>query len=331
MDGRTLCSCDADSVNPVCVSASEHGLPTLHKINKLDPDVRKLLLQFMNRLESTRTGASSWVPGNDDCVCNVHFPDFRGPSQGEKRRFPIKSAFIQPKKPGCGIEYYPKPRLSFAAPRKDRKRTRNATTLESDVRQEVDVPGDVNLEACEFVPETVTDTIEEFDDSDLLSVSSLSSRQSSARIDRTKVDLIAEISELSRENQRLQSEISYVQSTASRTTREAVLADPKFYTGLKNREFLDTLFEWIESEGRNVDSGPLPMNRSDKFLVVLMRLRLGLLQKDLACRWAVSQSCISKVLGKWIPFLARQLEQLIQWPQSTTGVGTGLFEIFLTL
>ena len=58
---------------------------------------------------------------------------------------------------------------------------------------------------------------------------------------------------------------------------------------------------------------------SQKLLMTLMRIRRSLLQEDLAVRFVVDQSTVSRTLNTWIPILARQLEQLIQWPQTTIG------------
>ena len=45
----------------------------------------------------------------------------------------------------------------------------------------------------------------------------------------------------------------------------------------------------------------------------LVRLRLGLTEKELAFRFKVSQTSISQILSTWITFLGRKLEGLIYW------------------
>ena len=52
----------------------------------------------------------------------------------------------------------------------------------------------------------------------------------------------------------------------------------------------------------------------DLLLLTLMRLRVGTPEFDLAFRFQVSQSLISRILATWIPFLAKELESLIYWP-----------------
>ena len=49
----------------------------------------------------------------------------------------------------------------------------------------------------------------------------------------------------------------------------------------------------------------------DHVLVIFMRLRLGLLYKDLAHRFGVPESTMSKVYRTWLPVLSSHLRQLI--------------------
>ena len=43
------------------------------------------------------------------------------------------------------------------------------------------------------------------------------------------------------------------------------------------------------------------------------------LQNDLACRFNVEQSSVSRIVNQWIPMLKIQLKSLIRWPQTTIG------------
>lgn len=52
-------------------------------------------------------------------------------------------------------------------------------------------------------------------------------------------------------------------------------------------------------------------------LLVLMRLRLNLQQEDLAYRFGISQSMVSKLFNKWIVIIAQRLQPLIWWPNKT--------------
>ncbi|XP_047137548.1 uncharacterized protein LOC124814044 isoform X1 [Hydra vulgaris] len=86
-----------------------------------------------------------------------------------------------------------------------------------------------------------------------------------------------------------------------------------FFTGLPNI----ATFLWILSLLTRTDDVKLCLSRLSKenhLLIILMKLRLGLLNKDIAFRFSVCQSVISRVLRNWLPNLATCLQPLIKWP-----------------
>lgn len=52
----------------------------------------------------------------------------------------------------------------------------------------------------------------------------------------------------------------------------------------------------------------------DEFLIVCMRLRLGLLQEHLADIFCVSESTVSRIMNTWINFLYDHCKSMIAWP-----------------
>ena len=55
---------------------------------------------------------------------------------------------------------------------------------------------------------------------------------------------------------------------------------------------------------------------SQRLLMVLMRIHMNFTQGDLARRFAVDQSTVSRMLHHWIPMLSTRLKPLIQWPKT---------------
>ncbi|CAN7936969.1 unnamed protein product [Ixodes hexagonus] len=52
----------------------------------------------------------------------------------------------------------------------------------------------------------------------------------------------------------------------------------------------------------------------EQLVLVLMKLRLGLLNEDLACRFRVSTKTVSMVFHAWLEVLSINLVKLIVWP-----------------
>ena len=59
---------------------------------------------------------------------------------------------------------------------------------------------------------------------------------------------------------------------------------------------------------------PRSLTKFQEFIVVLMRLRLGLFEGDLAHRFEVSESTISVIVRTWVKFLRSEFEPLIKMP-----------------
>ena len=99
----------------------------------------------------------------------------------------------------------------------------------------------------------------------------------------------------------------------------------KYTSVLKSSTNAERVQKLLESPGYNTASTSIPINKADRkrkltleqeFLLVLMKLRLSLLTKDLAFRFQVSPSLVSRIFTTWIKLMAKELAVLTIWPSS---------------
>lgn len=83
-----------------------------------------------------------------------------------------------------------------------------------------------------------------------------------------------------------------------------------FYTGLPNYATLLLVLEFVTSA---ITTPRGVLSPFQELFMVLMKLRLNL-ERDLAYRFGIHQSTVSRIFKKWIALMARQLAPLIQWP-----------------
>ena len=110
--------------------------------------------------------------------------------------------------------------------------------------------------------------------------------------------------------------------------------DVNFFTGLQDAATFKIIFDYLSKKGaymhywkglkntfkdlsspRNLNNVSLrSMTLEQEFLMVMMRLRLALLNNDLANRFIVSTSVVSSVFTTWIKLIASEMKWLIHWP-----------------
>ena len=84
---------------------------------------------------------------------------------------------------------------------------------------------------------------------------------------------------------------------------ESLLSSSDFYL---NPDLIDVL-----------KSGPKrKLSLEQEFLLVLMKLRLGLMVEDLAFRFQISAGKVSQIFITWIKLMSKELAVLIIWPSS---------------
>lgn len=85
----------------------------------------------------------------------------------------------------------------------------------------------------------------------------------------------------------------------------------RFYTGLPSMEVLMVVFEHVSS---HVTRQTQSLNRFQEFIIVLMKLRLNAPLQDLAYRFVVSLSTISRIFSHWIVAMDTRLFRFVYWP-----------------
>ena len=83
-----------------------------------------------------------------------------------------------------------------------------------------------------------------------------------------------------------------------------------FYTGLNCCRFI-WLFNKLKS---NIKILHKKLSLEDHMLVLLMKPKLGLINKDLAVRFDMSTSRMSKIFRSLVPLIAAHTTNLIVWP-----------------
>ena len=108
-------------------------------------------------------------------------------------------------------------------------------------------------------------------------------------------------------------------------------SDIAFYTGFPNYKTLMLCFDMVKDAAKNISYGnydrkcfdcppvwqpgrPRILTTFQEFVLVLMRLRLGLFERDLAHRFEISESTVSVIFRTWIRFLRLELQELIITP-----------------
>ena len=97
-----------------------------------------------------------------------------------------------------------------------------------------------------------------------------------------------------------------------------------FYTGFPSYSALNTCFTFLgpavnflqyhEAGALERRYRPHILSPIEEFFLVMVRLRLGLMEQDLAYRFNVSQSTVSRITTAWINFMYLQFKQVPLWP-----------------
>ena len=101
--------------------------------------------------------------------------------------------------------------------------------------------------------------------------------------------------------------------------------DIEFYTGFSNYKMLMVCYNLIEESAKHMSYGkherinvkigrPRTLSTFQEFVMALMRLRLGLFERDLAHRFCIAECTVSIIVRTWLRFLKAEFEPLIKLP-----------------
>ncbi|CAN7946807.1 unnamed protein product [Ixodes hexagonus] len=129
----------------------------------------------------------------------------------------------------------------------------------------------------------------------------------------------ADIDTLLEENRQLKMENQALKDAAKTAYGPIDLkndAEVEFFTGLPSSGMFWALLYYILALYTPKFSAKIPHWR--QLLMVLMKLRLGLLNKDLSSRFGISPGTVSKIFHAWINILSVELSPCILWPEANT-------------
>ena len=120
------------------------------------------------------------------------------------------------------------------------------------------------------------------------------------------------------------------QVVSLRFSLQSISMDDKkvvFYTGFPTYASLEVCFEFLRPSVHELmywngqklpDAKVIHRQRTlppmEEFFLVLVRLRLGILEQDLADRLRLSCSTVSRIFTTWINFLFHKFRELPLWP-----------------
>uniref|UniRef100_A0A672ZSJ7 DDE Tnp4 domain-containing protein n=1 Tax=Sphaeramia orbicularis TaxID=375764 RepID=A0A672ZSJ7_9TELE len=146
------------------------------------------------------------------------------------------------------------------------------------------------------------------DDQPPASVTSTAPSVITEQVHRDNLELRKELNELKKENKCLK-KISERQFGFLSLRNSSSLF--KFFTGLQTVQ----IFMWLLNVLKpNVVKVKSSLSLKDHLLIILMKLRLGLTNQDLAVRFDIPKCLVSRLLRRWLPVMGKILKDLIIWP-----------------
>lgn len=129
------------------------------------------------------------------------------------------------------------------------------------------------------------------------------------QLDKEVIGLNAKIKAIEWENNQLRE-----RATSTTTFHSVMNLKPtimKFYTGMENVGVFFAMLNFLLSFWKPITK--VSLSPSEQFLLVLMKLRLGLKNQDLAVRFGIGLGSVSQIFHEWLDILFVNSQHLIPW------------------
>ena len=125
-------------------------------------------------------------------------------------------------------------------------------------------------------------------------------------------DMEQHLSEVAKEKHKVEGQLQVLsQQVLSEMTLKGDHKEVKYFTGLPSFSVLRAIYN-LTAKGL---SEPIDCSLFDQYLLTLVKLRLNTGDVDLAFRFGISQTSVSRYLHKWVDTLYTRLSFLIHWPE----------------
>ena len=304
-----------------------------------DPDRKKLWLEAIGMTEDDITMHSR--------ICSLHFWN------GDPHQVPslcLGNRFISPKKKGTARakRAEKRSRLSFSSPELScvqpvQRKVRTSTPATSELSDDTALSASIGEPLLsDYSVHELPGVSESTSDGTGSSARDLPGASESASDRMTNIvvnsALLARVEALEAENIKLQKQL--IKPVHFRL--ENIVGDDqalRFYTGFESLEVFLAVFEFLGPAvhflnywGMRTTSTSRKrcqkLDPKNPFFLTLIRLRLNARVKDLAYRFGISMSSVSKYITTWICFLYQYLKE-IEWMPSPEQVRANLPSVFV--
>ena len=269
----------------------------------------------------------SWQPATSDRVYFIDFVD------GLANLFPIPTLFL-----GCESKDKKSRRTLFRKPLEKKMRESEIIPVTSTSQEEevplqanfIDENLDVNMEELNEPMEVIHEPVKIIpgDHTYCLTNNSTPYYASQDKSNLVKA-LVSKINKLTFENKQLKHRS--IKKTSTFTWKKTKTdAKMKFYIGINTIVLFDKIFRLIQPFLSDINywkgqkhtekfskvrhrrcNTSKKLSQGDEFLLTLMRLRLGLLNEDLAERFGVSSTLCSNIFAMWTKLLSKVLGKML--------------------